>query len=538
MKPTLLSPAGIAAYLDAGHWTLDTMAGRCADHARDCPGRIACQDAQGTYTWAQLDAATDRLSANLIGLGLVRDSRALVQMPSSSREMLLRIALKKAGIIGVYVPMQWRRRELDYVMQRIAPDLIVMARDALHPDDMAWLDDAAAGLHARIDLGTPTAPGWRPWDELSTPSANADDIAQIPNRSFGFDDVSLITASSGTSGLAKLCEWPEAAQICVGRGIAVRLGLTADDNLGIFAPMSGAAGVLVWTISATLPCTFTYPENFQPASLLRLVEQSAITAATTVPVILARLAAENLTPFDLSSLRVLRVGTAATNVEAARSFEESSGCKVVVASGSMECPGFGHAHVGEPKTRRLDGSVGLPLPGCRLRVDDDAGQALPPGDIGEVKVSAPFAASGYWHDPAATEAAWSDGWYATGDIGCLDDDGRLTLIGRAKEVINRSGHKILPAEVEREIARHADVFECAVVAAPDEEYGQVAWAYVQPHPGASVDAKALTALLQERGLAGYKIPARIIEVRELPRVGGGKVDKKALVAGNGSVVKP
>ncbi len=523
MKPTLLTRADIDAYLDAGHWTRDTMAGCYAMHARDRPDEIACRDAQASYTWAELHAATDRLAANLIGLELARDSRALVQMPSSTREMLLRIALKKAGIIGVYAPMQWRRRELDYVIDRVTPDLVVMAQGAEHADDTAWLKDATESLPVRIDLAASPAEGWLGWDEVSVRGAGKRDMAQIAERRFAFDDVSLITASSGTSGLAKLCEWPEAAQICVGRGIGERLGLTATDNVGIFAPMSGAAGVLVWTVSATIPCTFVYPDSFQPKSLLGLVEHERITAVTTVPVILARLAAEDASAYDLSSLRVLRVGTAAADVEAARSFEERTGCKVVVASGSMECPGFGHAHVDEPKHLRLDGSVGLPLPGCQLRIDEGV------GNIGELKVSAPFAASGYWDDRAATDAAWSDGWYATGDIGCLNDHGRLTLIGRAKEVINRSGHKILPAEVEREIARHPGVFECAVVGAPDAEYGEVPWAFIQQHEGVAVDVNALQSALRDSGMASYKIPARILVVDELPRVGGGKVDKKALL---------
>ena len=532
MRPSLLGPEDIEAHLDAGHWSRRTMADRYRAYAKERPAEIACRDAAESYTWERLDDVTDRLAASLIERGLERDSRALVRMPSSCREIVLRIALKKAGIIGVFVPMQWRRKELDHVWRRIEPDLAVLSPASLERGDAAWLDRTsagAAGIAHRIDPAPHPAEGWLGWRELIDRPPRADARGRIADREFAFDEVSLITASSGTSGLAKLCEWPEAAQLCAGRAMAGRLGVTADDNVGVFAPMSGAAGVIAWTASGAAPCSFTFPHSLRAAALLDAVQRSRITVATTVPVILARLAREPLESFDLRSLRALRVGTAAADLEAARSFENRTGCRVVVAAGSMECPGFAHAGVDEPQSVRLGGSIGLPLPGGRLRIEDERGRALPAGAIGELKVAAPFASSGYWGDPQATRAAWSNGWYASGDIGSLDGDGRLTLLGRVKDVINRSGHKILPAEVEREIARHPDVFECAVVKAPDAEYGEAPWAFVQLHPGRSLDGDALADSLREAGLATYKIPARIVALPELPRVNGNKIDRKALL---------
>ena len=164
-----------------------------------------------------------------------------------------------------------------------------------------------------------------------------------------------------------------------------------------------------------------------------------------------------------------------------------------------------------------------------MRIDDDEGNELPAGQMGHVKVSAPFASSGYWNEPEATARVWTGGWYTTGDMGAVDEDGRLTLLGRAKEVINRSGHKILPIEVEQEIAKHPDVFQCAVVAAPDAEYGEVPWAFVQVRKGKSLSPKALVDVLRSEGLATYKIPARFIQLSEFPRVGGNKIDKKLLL---------
>jgi non-ribosomal peptide synthetase component E (peptide arylation enzyme) len=517
MRPSLLTPETIDRYLADGHWSRETMIDRYRAFARTVPERTACLDETDTFSWEALDRVTDTLAANLIALDLERDSTALVQTASSCREVLIRIAFKKAGLIGAFAPLQWRRKEMDDVAERIAPSLLIADATTL---------DMSADIRRRVDLSNSGAAGWIDWDRLLDR-----DEAEIPDdRPFAFDEISLITVSSGTSGIAKLCEWPEAAQICMGRVIGERMGFRDDDTVGVFAPMAGAAGLLVWTVSATTPCTFVFPSSYHADHLLDLAERRQITIATTVPVILARLAQETSGSHDLSALRMLRVGTAAADVDAARTFETRTGCKVITASGAMECPGFGHASPEEPIDRRLDGSVGLPLRCCRLRIDDENGAALPLGAIGQVKVSAPFASSGYWRDPPGTEAVWQDGWYATGDMGRLDETGRLSLLGRMKETINRSGHKILPIEIETEIAKHPSVFACAVAGAPDQEYGAVPWAFVQLRAGHDLDSAVLADGLRDSGMARYKIPVRFVEVAELPRINGNKVDKQALLA--------
>lgn len=526
MRPSLLTPSDIDKYLADGHWSHDTMVSRYRAFAQFYPDKIACRDESGTHSWAELDALTDDLAANLVALGLARDATALVQMPSSCSEVIVRIAFKKVGIIGAFVPLQWRGKELGDVTARTHPSLLIASRDTMAAADKAGFQRAEAGIEHRINLSDGKAEGWHRWADLLLPGA-----PRVPDsRAFAFDEVSLITVSSGTSGISKLCEWPEGAQLCMGRAIGERMGVQPDDTVGVFAPMAGAAGLLVWTVGATTPCSFCFPNSYNAAHLLDLAEEWQISIATTVPVILARLAQEPIQNRDLSALRQLRVGTAAADIEAAQSFENRTGCKVITASGSMECPGFGHANPAESPGTRLDGSVGLPLSGCSLRIEDENGMALPPGQVGELKVSAPFASSGYWNDPSDTDTVWSNGWYATGDMGRLDACGRLTLLGRKKETINRSGHKILPIEIETEIAKRPEVFACAVTGAPDREYGALPWAFVQMQPGCALDPDVIADGLRDSGLAGYKIPSRFIEIAELPRINGNKVDKKALLA--------
>ena len=528
MQPSLLKPSQILRYLDDGHWTKETQANRFSYYATVRPKAVACQDYTGSVTWAELDIATNQLAANLVGLGLSRDSRALVRMPSGYQEVVVRIALKKAGIIGAFVPMQWRLRELDYVRKRIAPELLIMtSMDSNNEAEREWAETAFSGF--RIDPTGDAKVGWCQWTELADQTPNCANLKALIDRTFTYDEVSLITTSSGTSGLAKLCEWPEAAQMCIGRAIGARLDLTAEDTVGIFSPLSGAAGILVWLVSGTTPAKFVFPPNYHPSSLLDLTVNTGVTVATTVPVILARLAQEPLENYDLTNLRALRVGTAAADKDAAYLFENGADCRVVVAAGSMECPGFAHADFNEDRKTRLSGAIGLRLPGCRTKIVDGDGREVPDGEIGELVVSAPYAASGYWNDDNATQTAWRNGWFTTGDMGYLLPDGRLRLMGRRRETINRSGLKILPAEGEQELSKHPSVFECAVVAASDKEYGEVPWAFIQLQPDHSLSIEALVKQLRDQGMANYKIPVRFITVDSFPRVADNKIDKKRLM---------
>ena len=531
MLPTHTSSDQINQYLTSGHWSRETMVRRYRVYAKENPAGTACSDGIESFTWAELENLTNVFATNLLSLGLEKDSTALVQIPSSCKEIILRLALKKAGIIAAFVPFQWKTNELHYVSEKISPRLVVLENPPRQPKDTPWLwnllNQPDKQPHCITVANTSTS-GWINWAKMLNKAQETINLEALKAREFSFNEVSLITASSGTSGYAKLCEWVEAAQVCTAHAQNEKLQLTEDDRVGVFAPMSGAAGLIVWTISAAIPCSYFFPASFRTEELLRIIERQRITFATTVPVLLSRLAREDLSKYNLRSLRALRVGTAATDISAAQSFEQKTGCKVVIAGGSMEVPGFAHAHINEPQSTRLDGSVGLPLRGGKLRIENDVGELVKPGTEGELKIAAPYASSGYWNDPKETKISWSGQWYSTGDMGLITKEGRLTLLGRKKEIINRSGLKILPGELEGEICEHPSVFDCAVIAASHREYGEVPWAFIQLSKGFSLDANSITEPLIEKGLPTYKIPERFIQILELPRINDNKVDKPAL----------
>jgi malonyl-CoA/methylmalonyl-CoA synthetase len=180
------------------------------------------------------------------------------------------------------------------------------------------------------------------------------------------------------------------------------------------------------------------------------------------------------------------------------------------------------------QSERRGGTVGFPLPGVSLRVQDDEGKALPTGEIGGIQVKGPNVFAGYWRMPEKTKEEFTaDGWFKTGDVGKVDERGYVTIVGRSKDLIISGGYNVYPAEIEGYINELPGVAESALVGVPHPDFGEVGVAVVTPKPGAKPDADAIIAALKSR-LANFKIPKRCFVVAELPRNTMGKVQKNLL----------
>ena len=177
---------------------------------------------------------------------------------------------------------------------------------------------------------------------------------------------------------------------------------------------------------------------------------------------------------------------------------------------------------------RRGGTVGRPLPGVGLRVHGDKGQPLPAGEIGAIEVSGPNVFKGYWRMPEKTADEFTtDLWFRTGDVGFVDADGYVTIVGRSKDLVISGGYNVYPAEIEGVINEMAGVAESAVVGVPHPDFGEAVVAVVVAKPGAALDADAMIAALKQR-IANFKVPKRVFVVAELPRNAMGKVQKNLL----------
>jgi long-chain acyl-CoA synthetase len=223
---------------------------------------------------------------------------------------------------------------------------------------------------------------------------------------------------------------------------------------------------------------------------------------------------------DVSSLRLCVSGGAALPVEILRGFEDAFGCPILEGYGLSETSPV--ASFNHPDRPRKPGSIGTPVAGVQMRLLDDAGAAVPPGEVGEVAIRGHNVMKGYWRNPEATAAAIPDGWFRSGDLARVDEDGYFFIVDRKKELIIRGGYNVYPREIEEALYEHPGVAEVAVVGIPHDSLGEEVGAAVALKPGASATADELRAFARDR-VAAYKYPRRVWLVDQLPKGPTGKI---------------
>jgi long-chain acyl-CoA synthetase len=305
-----------------------------------------------------------------------------------------------------------------------------------------------------------------------------------------------------------------------------------DVNLGA-APLFHIAGLVVGLGgSLAVPMPLVLSGRFDAAETLRLIETHRVTfVLAAITAFTAMLGDPSFAMRDLSSLSKVASGGAPVPPAVVERWEEATGTYIHNGYGLTESTAGTHL---TPRGRRspIDPrsgvlSVGLPLPGTRVRVADASGGDAAPGGIGEVLLQCPQLARGYWRNPAETALAFSDGWLRTGDVGFVDDEGWLYLVDRKKDLIVASGYKVWPREVEDVLYEHPAVHECAVVGIADGYRGETVKAFVSAKPGTAVTTEELIAFSRER-LAAYKYPRAVEILAELPKTPSGKILRRAL----------
>jgi long-chain acyl-CoA synthetase len=357
---------------------------------------------------------------------------------------------------------------------------------------------------------------------------------QVPLVDRSDDDLAVLLFTSGTAGL------PRAATLTHGNLRAnieqIRAGpggeaTSADDvALGVI-PLFHIFGLnAVLGLALTVGSSVVLVDRFDPHSTLELIAEHKVTVVSAVPTMWrawadlpsvigdadanpmasVRLAVSGAAPLD----PVVRRAVAARHgVELAEGYGLTEASPVVTSGAGLGAP---------------DGSIGLPLPGLRVRLIDRFGEDALVGDPGEIWVEGPNVFPGYWNDAEATRAALTDdGWLRTGDLAVVDDDGFLRLVDRAKDVIIVSGFNVVPAEVEAVLVRHPDVAEAAVVSVPHPHTGEAVKAFVVPAPGARIGEDTLIEYTSHH-LARYKCPSTVALVDRLPHGLTGKLLRREL----------
>jgi long-chain acyl-CoA synthetase len=262
-----------------------------------------------------------------------------------------------------------------------------------------------------------------------------------------------------------------------------------------------------------------------PATILRAIAEHRVTYFFGLPVTFQSLLDSPRDGVgDLSSLRMCLAGGDSVPIELQRRFQERLGVAIIEACGMTELiPYSANPIHGLNKA----GSIGLPAPGVSVRLVDERGCDVPPGEVGEIVLQSEAMMLGYWQDPEATAAVVRDGWLSTGDMARCDEDGYYWFVGRKKEIIIRGGSNVSPPEVENALYQHPAVREAGVVGAPDAVWGEVVHAFVALHEGTALAEAELKQCVAQQ-LAAYKVPETIHFLPELPKGPTGKVHRKTL----------
>jgi long-chain acyl-CoA synthetase len=454
-----------------------------------------------------------RLGSYLKAQGIGANDRIMIVAHNKPEWMVTLFAALGEGVTVIPVNPGLTAPEIAYMIEHAGPRLIVVDREieAVLPDcDVATLT---------ID---PAGGAWK--DAIARRPSSSDILARAGS------DPALMFYTSGTTGRPKGAILSHGAEVFTAKMVAGHYRLGPKDITLIPNSLSFIYPLVINCLAAIYAgATVVLQERFHPELCLRGIEQERATIFMGVPTMFGMMLDwAQQQAVDASSLRFCISAGQNLSWNVATRFRERFGISVFDLWGQTEgtpITGFDPARETEGKPE----SCGRALPGCAVRVIDEAGTDLPPDSIGEVLLRGPSVFIGYDKNPLATAETLRDGWVHTGDLGKLDADGCLYIVGRKRDMVIRGGANIYPVEIEEAIYAHPAVAECAVIGVPDALYGETLKAVVVVGGSLKLSENELIEHCRSR-LAAYKVPAKVLFVDKLPKGPTGKILKRELRA--------
>ena len=484
---------------------------------------IAVETDQGAhYRWRDLESASARIANFLTSLDLAPGARIAVQAEKSVELILLYLASLRAGFVFLPLNTAYQSTEIDYFIGNAEPEVIVCSQA-----NWQWVSDIAAKAGTRHVL---TLNDDRTGTLLDRAADCSEDHAV---KECDAHDLAAILYTSGTTGRSKGAMLSHGNLVSNAQTLKTYWGWQPSDVLIHALPIFHVHGLFVAIHAALLNGSkMLWMSKFDPRQVIERMPDATVFMG--VPTLYVRMLAEpTLTLERASTMRLFISGSAPLLIETFQSWQERTGHTILERYGMSETVMLtSNPYEADPrysgKNERRGGTVGFPLPGVELRVCGDDGCALPDGEIGAVQVKGPNVFQGYWRMPEKTREEFTeDGFFRTGDIGQVDAQGYVVLVGRSKDLIISGGYNVYPAEIEGYINELDGVAESALIGVPHPDFGEVGVAVVVARPGADVSGQAVVDALKKR-LANFKIPKRCFVVEALPRNTMGKVQKNLL----------
>ncbi|RVU22299.1 long-chain fatty acid--CoA ligase [Streptomyces antnestii] len=495
---------------------MDNLVDRLAERARSDGDRIAVREDEVALTYAELNDESARVAALLRDEGVRAGDRVALVMPNVTRFPVAYYGILRAGAVVVPMNPLLKAREIAFTLRDSGSRIVLAfpqcadeAVKAAAEVGIACLVTDSTAFDARVRATEPM-PG-------SVPRAQ--------------DDTAVILYTSGTTGTPKGAELTHRNLLTNAATAAeTLLQVGPDDVLFGGLPLFHAFGqTCALNTAVTAGATLTLLPRFDPARALEIMHRDGVTVFLGVPTMFTALLTTGAPDdHDLSRLRLAVSGGASLPVEVLHSFERKFGITVLEGYGLSETSPV--AAFNPPDRPRKPGSIGLPVRGVELRLVADDGTTVGPGEIGEIAIRGDNVMKGYWNRPDATGEAVRDGWFHSGDLARVDDDGYYFIVDRKKDLIIRGGYNVYPREIEEVLYEHPAVAEAAVVGVPHEVHGEEVAAVVTLRPGAHTKPDEVRDFVRER-VAAYKYPRIVTIADALPKGATGKILKREIVVG-------
>jgi long-chain acyl-CoA synthetase len=464
--------------------------------------------------YSMLNEGSARVAGLLKSKGLEPGDRVGLMMPNVPYFPAIYFGILRAG--GVVVPMNvlLKGREVAFYLDDPGAKIV-----------FAWGDFGEAAETGASSAGAEVIlvkPG-----DFEKLLAEQEPDTDVSDRSG--EDTAVILYTSGTTGKPKGAELTHDNLLRNSKGVSQKLGemSEADVLLGALPLFHSFGQTCTMNSAVSVGATVTMLPRFDPDKALEIIDRDKVTIFQGVPTMYnAMLHSASCDSADCSSLRTCMSGGAAMPAELMRAFEEKFGCIILEGYGLSETSPV--ASFNHPDRERKPGSIGTPIEGVEMQVWDDDGDEVAQGEVGEIVIRGHNIMKGYWNrDDANKEAITEDGWFRTGDMAKVDEDGYFFIVDRKKDLIIRGGYNVYPREIEEVLYEHPAIQEAAVVGVPHDELGEEVGAAVVLKQGESLEAGELKSYVKEQ-VAAYKYPRRIWFVDELPKGPTGKILKREI----------
>ncbi|HKT03715.1 MAG TPA: FadD3 family acyl-CoA ligase [Rugosimonospora sp.] len=501
------------------------------------PDRLAVSDGATRLTYGELLEASRAFGAALVARGIRPGDRVAIWAFNSAEWIVACLGLFQAGAVLVPINTRFKGPEAAEILARSGARALVAVTDFLGADYLAMLRAAGVAL-PRLDTVVvahgEVPDGAESWSDF-TARADAGTRVEVRRRcaALGAGDVSDILFTSGTTGVPKGVVMAHGRTLYCGTDWVAMTGLRATDRYLMIPPYFSQFGYKAGILACVAAGAAMLPQAvFNVDSVLRRVQADRVTVLPGPPTLYQSILDHpERDRYDLSSLRVAVTGAADIPVELIRRVHDELPFATVISGYGMTEGGTASSTGPGDPFAAIATTVGRARPGFEIRIVGQDGAGLPGGEIGEILFRGPSTMLGYLDDPDGTRAALSpDGWLRSGDLGLLDSDARLRIVGRIKDMFIVGGFNVYPAEIENVLLRHPAVSRAAVIGVPDARLGEVGMAFVVLRPeAAATNGDGIIAWCRDY-MANYKVPRAVEVIAELPLNASGKVEKGVLRA--------